>query len=100
MAPVIEFDAVRPDPSRRWHRHQFGLRGITYAVRGSYERVYYFDPMHVEDEGLRPYLAQTLVSLAAVIQSEIEAAIDQEMKPEHSASVNAFLAWQRAEQSA
>lgn len=96
MSVQIEFEAVRPDPARLWHRHQYGLRGTAWAVRGSYERVYYFDEMYVSG-GVQDYLAQTLVSLAAVIRSEIEAAIDQPMKPEHADSVNEFLAWQRAQ---
>lgn len=89
-ADFIEFSAVRPDPTRQWYRHCFGLRGHVWAVRGSFERVYYFDPDYVLGE-LSHLLPQTLVSLAAVIRSELEAAIDQQMTPTHAAAVNQFL---------
>ena len=85
----IEFDAVQPDATRRWHRHQFGLRGVAWEVRGSFERVYFFDQDYVLGE-LSHLLQSTLVGLAAVIRSEIEAAVEQPMKPEHAATVNQF----------
>jgi hypothetical protein len=90
MREQIEFSALRPDPLRTWYRHCFGLRGFVWSVHGSFERVYYFDPDYVLGE-LSHLLPQTVISLAAVIESELEAAIDQPMKPEHAARVNAFL---------
>lgn len=86
----IEFTAVRPSQDRDLYRHCFGLRGFVWAVHGSYERIYYFSPEYVLGESSH-LLQQILVSLAAVVRSELEAAIDQPMKPEHSAEVDAFL---------
>lgn len=74
MADMIVFEGVQPDPSRALYRHCYGVRGFAWAVHGSFERVYYFAPDYV-DGNLRPHLESTIVSLWAVIRSEMEAAI-------------------------
>lgn len=72
-APIV-FEGVQPDQSRAWYRHCYGVRGFAWAVHGSFERTYYFAPDYV-DGNLRPHLESTIVSLWAVIRSELEAAI-------------------------
>jgi len=71
---AIVFEGVQPDPSRAWYRHCYGVRGFVWAVHGSFERTYYFAPEYV-DGNLRSHLESTVVSLWAVIRSELEAAI-------------------------
>lgn len=72
-APIV-FDAVQPDPNRAWYKHCYGVRGFAWAEHGSFERIYYFSPDYVEGN-LREFLESTIVSLWAVIRSELEAAI-------------------------
>lgn len=87
---AIEFSGVQPDPTRGRYRHCYGVRGFTWSIHGSFERVYYFDPDYV-DGPLRPHLENTIMSLWAVIVSELEAAIEQKMRPDLSDRVTAFL---------
>ncbi len=68
------FDGVGPDPNRQWYAHCYGVRGFIWSVHGSFERTYYFSPDYVEGS-LRDHLETTIVSLWAVVRSELEAAI-------------------------
>lgn len=68
------FDGVGPGPNRQWYAHCYGLRGFIWSVHGSFERTYYFSPDYV-DGNLREHLETTIVSLWAIIKSELEAAI-------------------------
>lgn len=91
MEPEIWFDAVQPDESRRWYRHCYGLRGHAWAVHGYFERVYYVAPDYV-DGVLRKHLESALVTLWAVISSEIRAAIDTPIIGRFSAAANEYVA--------
>lgn len=71
---VIEYAGVGPDDTRGLYRHCYGVRGFVWSVHGSFERTYYFSPDYVEGV-LRPHLESTIVSLWAVVRSELEAAI-------------------------
>jgi len=87
---VIVFDAVRPDPRRGWYGHCYGLRGFAWSTHGSFERIYYFSPDYV-DGNLREHLEHTIVSLWAVVRSELEAAIKAPANPEYHPSVQEAL---------
>lgn len=69
---VMIFDGVGPDPNRQWYAHCYGVRGFIWSVHGSFERTYYFSPDYV-DGNLRDHLETTIVSLWAVVRSELEA---------------------------
>ena len=71
---TIIFEGVQPDKARPWYHHCYGVRGFVWDVHGSFERTYYFSPDYV-DGNLRDLLESTIVSLWAVIRSELEAAI-------------------------
>lgn len=71
---VITYSGVQPNERRGLYRHCYGVRGFVWSVHGSFERTYYFTPDYV-DGALREHLESTVVTLAAVIRSELEAAI-------------------------
>ena len=88
---AIIFEGVQPNKARAWYHHCYGVRGFVRAVHGSFERTYFFSPDYV-DGNLREHLESTIVSLWAVIRSELEAAIREPMSPVHSPIVQEALA--------
>lgn len=91
LAAEIWFDVVQPDSSRTWYRHCYGLRGRAWAVHGHFERVYYIAPDYIEGP-LRRHLEQTLVSVWAVIESELRAAIDAPVSARYADAAKPYLA--------
>ena len=85
---AIEFDAVQPEPRRALYRHCYGIRGRVWAVHGHFERIYFISPDYV-DGNLREFLTPTILSLWAVVRSELEAAIAAPMTPENEAMYRA-----------
>lgn len=79
----IEWDAVQPDPTRRWYAQCYGVRGTVWCVRGVFSRTYFIleDYMH---EALREHLPATVFGLVCVIESELHAAIDAPMGEKQS----------------
>lgn len=90
MSEEIWFDAVQPADDRSFYRHCYGLRGRVWAVHGHFERVYYIAPDYVEGV-LRQHLESTLVTLWAVIESEIRAAIEAPISGRYAAAANEYV---------